>query len=110
MLAILDLTDLTLFKYSLIKAYMNLIVTRAMMIQVTLMIAIKATASVIQSSIPGQEDVSTLARSSAGSVLKSAFIELLYSCAITYSCDLKQTTGKVLSKSRFPSFGVKHLL
>lgn len=43
------------------------------MTQVTRKIAIKATGSIIWTSVPGQEDVTTLVRSSGGSVLKSAF-------------------------------------
>lgn len=57
--------------------------------QVTCKIAIKATGSIIRSSVPGWEDVTTLVRSSGGSVLKSAFIELLYLRAIICSSDPK---------------------
>lgn len=68
---------------------MNVTVTRTIMIQITLMIAIKMTGSVTRSSIPGQEDVTTPRRSSANSVPKLAFMELLYPHAIVYNCDLR---------------------
>jgi len=63
------------------------IVTR--IIQITLMTAIKATSSVTRLGITGREDVTALVRSSTSSVLKSAFIKLLYLHAITNSHDLK---------------------
>lgn len=86
--------------------------------QIKLTSAVMATGNVIWSSVPGQEDATTLVTSSTGSVLKSAFIELLYLCAITCSCDLKEnhkpqaSFHKRVSGSinQFPFFRVKHPL
>ena len=68
---------------------MNSVLIRAMIIQISLMVTMEATGNVIQSSVPGREDVTTSVRSSAGSVLRSALGEKLYLRAITCSCDAK---------------------
>lgn len=60
----LDLTKWMLIKYSWINTVMNLIATRT--IQATLTTTIKATGSVIQSSVSAQEDARAPVRSSAG--------------------------------------------
>lgn len=62
---------------------MNPTVTR------TVTIAIKMTGSVTRSSIPGQEDVTMLRRSSATSVPELALMESVYLHAIIYNCDLR---------------------
>lgn len=86
--------------------------------QIKLTSAVTATGNVIWSSVPGREDATTLVTSLTGSVLKSAFIELLYLYEITCSCDLKASHKpqasfhKRVSSSinQFLSFRVKHPL
>jgi len=53
---------------------------RTTVIQITLMTAVKVTGSVVWSGTTGWEDITTLVRSSASSVLKLAVITLLYLC------------------------------